>query len=95
MRDMSPREAEYAARGVTILALNAFESPDVARAWIAQSGLDLHWGFADEAITEAFGVATVPTQIIVDREGRVAWASSMTSTFGGADTLFEALDGVL
>lgn len=92
---MSPREPEYAAKGVEILAINAFEDPADGKAWIASSGLDLHWAFADEGFTEAFGVEAVPTQIILDREGRVVWTSSFASLTGGADAIFEALDAAL
>ena len=95
MRDMSPRKAEYQDKGVEILAINAFESPQLGRDWIASSDLHYRWAFADEALTEAFGVATVPTQIILDREGKVAWTSNLVSLTGGADAIFEALDGVL
>lgn len=92
---MSPREEEYASKGVEILAVNAFEDPADGRAWIEQSDLHYRWAFADAAVTEAFGVATVPSQIILDREGRVVWASSLGSLAGGADAIFEALDDVL
>ncbi len=92
---MSPREAEYKAKGVEILAINAFEDVADGKAWIASSDLDLHWAFADESFTSAFGVETVPTQIILDREGKVVWTSSLTSLAGGADELFAALDDVL
>jgi hypothetical protein len=95
MRDMSPREEEYREKGVQILAINAFEDPQVGRDWIASSGLDFRWAFADESVTQAFGVATVPTQILLDRDGRIAWTSNVTSLFGGANAVFEAIDGVL
>lgn len=92
---MSSREHEYVERGVEILAVNAFEDPQAGRDWIASSGLDYRWVFADESVTEAFGVATVPTQILIDREGKVVWTSSFTSMAGGADAIFEALDAAL
>jgi len=95
MRDMSPRKAEYEGRGVQVLAINAFEDRDVGREWIASSDLDFHWAFADESVTTAFGVQAVPTQILLDPEGRVVWTSNLTSMFGGADAVYEAIDGVL
>lgn len=95
MRDMSPREEEYRAKGVEILAINAFEDPQAGREWIDASGLHFRWAFADAAMTEALGVETVPTQIILDRDGRVAWTSGFTSLMGGADAVYAALDGVL
>ena len=95
MRDMSPREAEYADKGVEILAINAFEDPADGKAWIASSGLEFHWAFADQTFTDAFGVESVPAQILLDREGRVIWTSSFTSVAAGADAIFEALDAAL
>ena len=92
---MSPREAEYAEKGVEMLAVNAFEDPAVSKAWIAASDLDRHWAFADESVTDAFGVDTVPTQIILDREGKVVWTSSLSSLMGGADEILARLDEVL
>jgi peroxiredoxin len=95
MRAMSSREQEYQDKGVEILVINAFEDPNDGKRWIASSGLDYHWTFADDAVTDAYGVQTVPTQIILDREGKVVWASSVTSMFGGADAIYEALDAAL
>lgn len=97
MRDMSPREDEYAAKGVEILAVNAFEDPSAGRAFIEGDGadLDLHWAFADAAATDAFGVEQVPTQVLIDRDGRVVWTSSFSSIVGGAEAVFAAIDAAL
>ena len=95
MRDMSEREAEYTEQGVVIVAVNSFEDPQSGRDWIASSGLDYRWAFADKATTDACGVNTVPTQIILDREGKVVWTSGIGSVFAGADAIYEALDDVL
>jgi hypothetical protein len=95
MRDMSGREEEYKRKGVEIIAINAFEDPQLGRDWIASSDLHYRWAFADESVTAAFGVESVPAQIILDRDGNVAWTSSLTSLFGGADAVFAALDGAL
>jgi hypothetical protein len=95
MRDMSERKEEYTAQGVAIVAVNSFEDRQAGRDWIASSGLDYHWAFADKATTDACGVNTVPTQIILDREGKVVWTSGIRSVFAGADAIFEALDNVL
>ena len=97
MRDMSLREQEYKDKGVEILAINAFEDPQDGKDWIAGEGADLHynWVFADDETAGALGVDAVPMQILLDREGKVAWSSSMASQFGGADAVFEALDEVL
>jgi peroxiredoxin len=95
MRDMSQREEEYKAKGVEIVAVSVFEEQSVAREWMASSGLDYRWTFADDSVTEAFGVDAIPTQILLDREGRVVWTSSLTSVFGGADAVFAAIDEAL
>jgi hypothetical protein len=95
MRDMSGRKQDYKDRGVEIVAVNVFEDPQVVREWIASSGLDYRWAFADAAAREALGIEAVPAQVILDRDGKVAWTSSMTSLFGGADAVFAALDEAL
>lgn len=92
MRDMSPREEEYKQKGVEFLAINAFEPPEKGKAFIEASGLHYRWAFADEAATEAFGVSGVPCQMLVDREGRIVWTSSLTTIPGGADVIFEEID---
>ena len=92
---MSERKDEYKSKGVEVLAINAFEDAAVGREWIASSGLDYQWAFADKAVTEAFGVASVPTQILIDREGTVVWTSNVVSLFGGADAVWSAVDGAL
>ena len=95
MRDMSPREKEYTDKGVEILAVNAFESPDAGKAFIEGTDLDMHWAFADETFTEAMGIEGVPSQIIIDGEGQVVWTSSLGTLMGGADAVYAALDEVL
>ena len=92
---MSPREHEYEEKGVTIVAVNAFEDPAVGRAFMESGELDYTWAFADAETTEALGVATVPTQVLIDRDGKVVWTSSFTSLMGGADAVFEAIDAAL
>ncbi|MFT7465346.1 MAG: hypothetical protein ACI9EF_003711 [Pseudohongiellaceae bacterium] len=95
MRDMSPREQEYRDKGVEMLTINAFEDPADGKAWIATSGLDYRWAFADESVTQAFAVKSVPAQIILDREGQVVWTSNIVSLIVGADAIYEALDAAL
>ena len=95
MRDMSDREQEYTDKGVEILAVNAFEDRAAGEAFIASSDLPFHWAFADASVTEALGVKTVPTQILLDREGRIVWTSGFTSIMGGAEAVWSAVDDVL
>ncbi len=94
---MSTREEEYAAKGVEIIAINALEDPATGRKWIEGPGsdLDLHWAFADDAVTEALGVGAVPTQILIDGEGKIVWTSSVSSIMGGADAVFAEIDKLL
>jgi hypothetical protein len=95
MRAMSPREEEYRDKGVEILAINCFEEPQVGKDWIASSGLELSWAFADDEAIQALGVNTFPTQIILDRGGKVVWTSGFSSAFGGPEDVFAALDAAL
>ena len=81
---MSDFEEEYKKKGVEFVAVNAFEDEEAGRAFIA-----------DADALRALGVAMVPAQIIVDREGKVAWVSTMTSISEGADAIREALDDTL
>jgi len=92
---MSDREDEYHDKGVEILAVNAFEDSQQAKDWIASADLPYTWAFANESQAETLGVKSVPTQIILDREGKVVWTSSMMSLFGGADEVYEELDKAL
>ena len=51
--------------------------------------------FADAAALDALGVHVVPTQVLVDREGRVAWTSSFGSLSEGVGAFRGPLDAVL
>ena len=96
MRDVSYLHDEYAAKGVEFLAIHVFTDHEGARAYIAENPkLDYRWLFADEQALETLGVTGMPTQLILDREGRVAWRSSLGSFPSGADGIQEALDEVL
>jgi len=92
---MSDFEEEYKKKGVEFVAVNAFEDEEAGRAFIEASDLDYRWVFADADVLRALGVAMIPAQIIVDREGNVAWVSTMTSIGEGADAIREALDDTL
>jgi len=95
MRAMSPHEESYAEKGVVMLAVNAHEDPEQGKAFIASTDLELNWTFADAQALEALGVGMVPTQILLDREGKIAWTSSFTSLMGGADAILEQVDALL
>ena len=91
---MGPVEEEYAKKGYAFLLVNAFDEPAPARAFMEKTGKDRHWAFADEAALKALGVKIAPCQILVDREGRVAWTSSFGSMTDGMAAIRRALDGV-
>jgi hypothetical protein len=95
MRGMSEFEAEYEKKGVTFLCVNALEPPEAGRAWIETSGLDFDWAFADQPALDALGVKMVPTQLILDKDGKVAWKSSFGSITGGPEAIRTALDEVI
>ena len=91
---MGPIEQEYGKKGVAFLLVNAFDEPAGAKAFIEKNGKDRPWAFADETATKALGVKMAPSQILVDRSGKVAWTSSFGSVFEGVEGFRKALDGV-
>jgi hypothetical protein len=92
---MSPLEEEYEKKGVAFLLVNAYDEPASARSFIGGAGKDRPWAFADEAALRALGVHAAPTQVLVDREGRVAWTSSFGTMSEGAGAVRKALDSLL
>ena len=92
---MSTFEEEYEAKGVEILAVNAMEEPQLGRDFIAENDLDYRWLWADQAALDSLGVNMIPAQIILDRDGKIAWVSSLTSITAGPDAIRKALDEAL
>jgi len=92
---MSEFEDEYASKGVVFLAINAFEDRLRSQAFIDASGMSFTWLFADDASLQALGIGTVPTQIIVDREGKVTWTSGIMTIPKGVQGIRDALDDAL
>ena len=95
IRAMGPLEEEYGKKGVAFLLVNCYEDEASGRAFMAKEGKERHWAFADEAALEALGIHTAPTQVVVDREGRVAWTSSFGSITEGVGAFRKALDPVV
>ncbi len=95
MRDMSEWETEYEAKGVVFLAVNAFEDPDDGRAFIESSELRYNWMFAGEKALDELGIGRVPAQILIGKDGKVRWTSSMTTISSGAAGIRRAIDAVL
>jgi hypothetical protein len=92
---MSEWEKEYTEKGVAILAVNAFESPDTVRAWIEKSDLHFNWTFTDAASLDRLGITAVPVQILIGRDGKVRWTSSISTMSSGATAVRDALDEAL
>ncbi len=95
MRGMSKWEREYEAKGVAFLAVNAFEPLERAQAFVKKTDLHYTWLRADPAALKALGISAIPSQIILDKAGNVAWTSSLASLTQGADGVKAALDEVL
>ncbi len=95
IRGMGPLEEEFEKKGVAFLLVNGFEDEASGRAFMAAEGKDRPWAFADAAALEALGVHLAPTQVLVDREGRVAWTSSFSSIREGVPAFRRALERVV
>ena len=95
MRGVSEYQQEYERKGVEFLAIHVYTDPEEAKEFIRDSGYDYRWLWADTVALKALGVTGMPTQVILDREGRVAWKSSLVTFPAGADGVREALDAVL
>ena len=95
IREMGPLEEEYGKKGVAFLLVNCFEDEASGRAFMAAQGKHGRWAFADAAALDALGVHMAPTQVLVDRDGKVAWTSSFSSIREGIPAFRRALDGVV
>jgi len=67
------------------LAVNAFEPLEQALAFTAKTDLHYTWLRADKQALETLKIKAIPSQIILDRQGKVAWTSSLASLTKGAD----------
>jgi peroxiredoxin len=80
---LSQIHAEYAARGVDILAVNVdpyMTADDVADFKNAIGDADYAWA-QDESgtVTRAYGVRALETTVVIDRSGRVAYRDERTT----------------
>ena len=70
---------QYAAKGVTVLAVNVWDKPDAFQAWLPTHPQysALHFAIDPEAsqpkgiATGLYGVSGIPTQYIIGKDGRV------------------------
>ena len=72
MRLLAPAYASYQARGVVILAINLRQEKATVMKLVKQ--LNAPYEFlldADGEVAQTYGVETLPTSFIVDREGRI------------------------
>ena len=92
---MSDFEKDYAGKDVEFLAISAFEDSKRARDFIADSGLKFTWLFASDATLAELGIRSVPSQIVIDREGKVTWVSGITTIPKGVGGIRDALDEAL
>lgn len=80
---LSKIHAEYASRGVDILAVNVdpyMTTEDVAEFKDAIGDADYAWA-QDEGgiVTRAYGVRALETTVIIDRSGRIAYRDERTT----------------
>jgi thiol-disulfide isomerase/thioredoxin len=69
---------EYKVRGLDIYSVDTDDpSPDrdaQVREFLMQNGLTFPVVLDDGRASEAFSVASIPTMVLVDRQGKVAWS---------------------
>ncbi len=63
--------AEQKDNGLAVVAVNADEPLDAVRKGVERLGLSLPVGIYDDKLQDYFNVRTLPTTILVDRQGRV------------------------
>ena len=87
--------AEFADRGVKLVAVNLQETPDQVKTALARLGLDMPAVLdRDGRVAEKYGATAIPQTVIIDRQGKVA------RLFVGAAARFDeqlrgALDSIL
>ena len=95
IRGMGPLEEEYEKKGVAFLLVNCYEDEAKGRAFMAAHGKQGRWAIADAAALDALGVHMAPTQILVDRDGKVAWTSSFSSMQEGIPAFRREIEKVV
>ena len=65
--------AEFADRGVKLVAINLQETPDQVKTALARLGLDMPVALdRDGRVAEKYGATAIPQTVIIDRQGKVA-----------------------
>ena len=88
---------QYAAKGVTVLAVNVWDKPDAFRAWLPKHPqyATLHFAIdpatvQDKGIaTGLYGVSGIPTQYVIGKDGRIV--KSIVGYDEGSTALEDAL----
>lgn len=80
---------------LVVLAVNVDVESDGRRAAMArfleQAGLELDSLLDDGAVQSMYGVTSIPTLVVIDREGTVTYASSGIHTFNQLDARIRAV----
>ena len=95
LSNLGEDEAEYRKQGVEFLAIHSIDEHDAAREYIATTTFEPVWLFADAPALDALGIGMLPAQIILDRDGNVAWISGLHSLWDGVEGVRSALNAVL
>lgn len=90
---------EYKASGVELYSVDTDDpSPDrdsQVREFLLKNGITFPVVLDDGRATEAFAVASLPTLVLVDRQGKMAWSYVGALTASGEGDLRAALDRAL
>ena len=90
---------EYRPRGVDLYSVDtddpSAEREARVREFLRSNGLEFPVVLDDGTAASAFGVALLPTMVVVDREGRVVWNHAGLLSAASEHALREVLDSAL
>jgi len=90
---------EYRPRGVDLYSVDtddpSAEREARVREFLRSNGLEFPVVLDDGTAASAFGVALLPTMVVVDREGRVVWNHAGLLSAASEQALREVLDSAL
>jgi peroxiredoxin len=84
----------YAARGLTVLAVNIGEDAELVRRWVKDRGVTTRVLLdSDRRVTQAYRVTGTPTVVLIGRDGQLLGRAVGTRDWMGDNgrTLFDAL----
>ena len=91
MRVMDTIKGDFAGQDVDFLAVSVFEDAEAASKFADSSAYDFNWGHMEVEAAERIGVESVPSLIVVDGNGNVAWRSGLLTPFRGGTDIRRAL----